>query len=468
MNKSNRIATALAAVSAIALVSACSSPNPASRSASIFGSKVDKSNIGLATRAQAALAENDVQQAIALAEKAVENTPNDAGFRTLLGNCYMAAGRFSSAEAAYKDSLSLMAQQPGVIMKLALVQISLGKNDDALALLQDGQDLVDHADLGLAVALAGNPQGAIQVLEPLARVPGADARTRQNLALSYALSGNWEQARIVASQDLAADQVDARIQQWMAMSKPGSQVEQVASFIGLRPSAGDPGQPVRLALNKDNGNVRMAEAQQVVEPAAAEPIQQVADVQSVPAPAEAAYAPEPTPVVMAAAERVEAPVVLADTGSSVTVAMPEATPAPVVAAAHASKHASPVLAGNTLAHPGLTSAARVKETVAGLRRAAVARQTGNSRFVVQLGAYSSKAQIHQAWAKVTSRFGRVGNYQPVSARYNGPKGTFYRLAVKGFANDRDALKFCAALKNKGRACFVRNVAGDAPVQFASR
>ena len=466
MNKSSRIATALAAVSVIALVSACSSPNPANRSASIFGGKVDESNIGLATRAQAALAENDVQKAIALAEKAVENTPNDAGFRTLLGNCYMAAGRFASAEAAYRDSLSLMAQQPGVIMKLALVQISLGKNDDALNLLQQGQNIVDHADLGLAVALAGNPQGAIQVLEPMARELGADSRTRQNLALSYALSGNWDQARVVAAQDLTADQVDARIQQWMAMAKPGSQVDQVASFIGLRPSAGDPGQPVRLALNKDSGTVRMAEAQPVEEPAAPEAIEQVTETQPapMPAPVEAVYAPTsapaPAPVVMAAAEKIEAPVVLADSGSSMTVAVPDATPAPAAKAAPRVRHA---------AAPGLTpSASRIKDTVANLRKAAIARQSGSSRYVVQLGAYSSKDRVHAAWAKVTSRFGRVGNYTPVSARYNGPKGTFYRLAVKGFATDRDAVKFCASLKSQGRACFVRNVAGDAPVQFAAR
>lgn len=463
MMKSNRLGTTLAAASVLAMATACSGPSANyGRSATSFGGSIDKSNIGLATRAQAALANNDLQQAISLAERAVENTPRDAGFRALLGNCYMAAGRFSSAEAAYKDSLSLMASQPGVILKLALVQISLGKNGEAMALLQDGQDLVDHADLGLAVALAGNPQGAVQVLEPLARQPGADARTRQNLALAYALSGDWGQARVVASQDLAANEVDARVQQWMAMAKPGSQVEQVASFIGFRPAGGDPGQPIRLALNKDDAKVRMAEAAPVEAP---EPIQQIAEVQPTPQPVEVAYAP--APVVMAAAEKVEAPVVLADTGSSVTVAMPEAAPA-VEAPQPAPRPHKPVLAANA-AKPGLTPAAsRVKDTVANLRRGAIARQSGNSRYVVQLGAYSSKDRVHAAWAKVTSRFGRVGNYTPVSARYNGPKGTFYRLAVKGFASDRDAVKFCASLKSQGRACFVRNVAGDAPVRFAAR
>ena len=50
---------------------------------------------------------NDSATAISLAERAVEASPNDAGFRALLGNIYFAAGRFASAESAYRDSISL-------------------------------------------------------------------------------------------------------------------------------------------------------------------------------------------------------------------------------------------------------------------------------------------------------------------------------------------------------------------------
>ena len=42
----------------------------------------------------------DGGRAIPLAERAVEKSPRDAGFRALLGNCYLAGGRFASAEAA--------------------------------------------------------------------------------------------------------------------------------------------------------------------------------------------------------------------------------------------------------------------------------------------------------------------------------------------------------------------------------
>jgi Flp pilus assembly protein TadD len=188
------------------------------RNASIFGAKVDKGNIGLATRAQAALAANDLATALELGERAVENSPRDAGFRALLGNIYLASGRFVSAEAAYRDSLSLVGSQPAVVLKLALVQIGLGKNEEAINLLYSAQDQLDVSDTGLALALAGRPAQAIELLDPAARSLGADSRLRQNLALAHAFSGNWDQARTIAAQDVSADQLDQRIAEWMTIA----------------------------------------------------------------------------------------------------------------------------------------------------------------------------------------------------------------------------------------------------------
>ena len=51
-----------------------------------FASKIDKGNIGVAIRAQAALESGDAATAVKFAERAVENSPTDAGFRTLLIN----------------------------------------------------------------------------------------------------------------------------------------------------------------------------------------------------------------------------------------------------------------------------------------------------------------------------------------------------------------------------------------------
>jgi D-alanyl-D-alanine carboxypeptidase len=56
----------------------------------------------------------------------------------------------------------------------------------------------------------------------------------------------------------------------------------------------------------------------------------------------------------------------------------------------------------------------------------------------------------------------------MSARFASPKGVFYRLSVRGFASDRDARLTCESLRRQGGSCFVRNAAGDTPVQYASR
>jgi hypothetical protein len=54
------------------------------------------------------------------------------------------------------------------------------------------------------------------------------------------------------------------------------------------------------------------------------------------------------------------------------------------------------------------------------------------------------------------------------ARFDGPRGTVWRLSVRGFGNQQEAISSCSSLRGKGGKCFVRSTAGDSPVQFASR
>src|SRR5439155_13892732 len=168
--------------------------------------------------------------------------------RSLLGNTYLAAGRFHSAETAYRDSLTLYANQAQVMLKLALVQTALGKKDQAIATLNAARPAVGESNYGLALALAGRTGEAIRVLEPAARGANSDATVRQNLALAYAFAGNWDNARAVAAQDVPAGQLDTRIRQWMQLASPKSPAEQVAAVVGVTPATVDAGQPVRLAL----------------------------------------------------------------------------------------------------------------------------------------------------------------------------------------------------------------------------
>ena len=443
MARRNHLGHALTAIGLVGALAACSNSLTSNKAAAV---KVDPSKVGLALRAQAALAANDLTTALSLGEAAVEHRPTDASFRALLGNIYLASGRYASAERSYHDALTLAAPDPQVVLKYALVQIAQGRSDAAVAMLGEAQSLLDPADLGLALALAGRTDDAVAVLEPASRLRGADARTRQNLALAYALRGDWPQARIVAAQDLAADQVEARMAEWLAMAKPGQASAQVASFIGIQPAVSDPGQPVRLALARPASPVRQAAAApQLATVAAAAPV--------VPAPQVAAVTPVFEPPV-AEAPVAEAPVEIAVLAEPVIEA-PRAAPRKVAARAP---------------RPALTPAAvRLTQSLPELRRNASLRTgTSRSRAVVQLGAFNSRAYIAGAWNRAAARHAALRQFTPVTARFDSAKGSFYRLSVKGFASDRQAIDLCNSLKRAGANCFVRAAYNDAPIRLASR
>jgi Flp pilus assembly protein TadD len=426
------------------VIAGCAAPQFGTRSASNFGGKVDKTNIGVATRALMALNANDYATAVKLAERAVESSPNDAGFRGLLGNAYFSSGRFASAESAYRDSLALINNQPQVILRLALIEIAQGKNAEALQFLASARSLLDPADYGLALALAGQPQEAVDVLEPAARQVGADARVRQNLALSYALIGDWDSARTIAAQDLSANLVDARIQQWMLFAKPAAASDQVAALTGFKPVTGDPGQPIRLALRKVD--TRTAEAAPAVEQP---PVAQVEE--TVPQPvAEQAQAPQFAAVVAPAAPEPASVVIAAAAAAS-----PEAPAAYAAMAAFAQR-------------AQLRKQAKAAAQRPPVRRASLPRPIGNSTSVVQLGAYGSPQRVAAAWNAAARRYSVLRSYSPVSARFDSPKGLVYRLSVRGFGNPGQAKDMCVNLRRAGGSCFVRTVAGDVPVRIASR
>jgi hypothetical protein len=133
---------------------------------------------------------------------------------------------------------------------------------------------------------------------------------------------------------------------------------------------------------------------------------------------------------------------------------------------YAARVAAPVVKAS--AKPGLSPrAASLTDARPLLRHAVFAKPVGNSRAVVQLGAYSSSAGVSGAWTRVAAKYPALRGYSPTIARFDSPRGTVYRLSVSGFASGRNAQDMCLALKRSGGACFVRSVAGDRPVQLAS-
>ncbi|HEX8214341.1 MAG TPA: tetratricopeptide repeat protein [Allosphingosinicella sp.] len=368
--------------------------------------------------AQLALQQEDSAGALAHAEKAVELSPRDAGYRMLLGDLYLKSGRFQSAETTFSDVLALNPSNNRATFNLVLAEIALGKQHSALMRLDRLSETASAADLGLAFALAGQPERAVALLEAAARAPEADARVRQNLALAHALVGDWQRARVTAAQDLSPADLAGRMEQWATFVRPAAQWDQVATLLGVTP-ANDAGQPVRLALAPAaQGAASYAQAEPLPVPEA--PVQQPVQYAALEAPVRQASYVEPAP----------------------TFIEPQPKPA----------------RGMSAPAPKPAPKKLVQEP----------RRTGNGRFVVQLASYDSAAALSDGWSQLRKRYA-LGSASPVSAVVNLPgKGKFHRLSLAGFGTQAEAARACASIKGKGGACFVRATSGDVPMQWAAR
>lgn len=384
-----------------------------------------------ALRSEKALGKNKLETAVSEAEAAVSGAPGDASYRVLLGRAYLQSGRFRSAAAAFADALELNPSQGGAALSLALARIGVGDQAGARIVLDQHGMTIAPGDRGLALALAGDVPGGITVLEDVVRNGGADAKTRQNLALSYALAGRWPEAKVMASYDLDSRTVAQRLLEWSQYAGPAQAPAQVAALLGVRPGD-DAGQPERLALH--------------VTPWA--PVQ-VAEASAPPPPVKMAEAPA---IQTAAAEVPAVETVAAEAETLFAAASgPKVVFAPRSEIVQAIARPSPAVAN---AEPRFQRAAFV--------------QPVGGRYVVQIGAYDSVAVAEDAWGRAVNRVAAFREFTPATAVFVKDSRTFYRLSVSGFETRGAAARFCETFRSRGGQCFVREQAGDAPLQWAAR
>ncbi|TKD50075.1 SPOR domain-containing protein [Sphingomonas baiyangensis] len=373
-----------------------------------------------AKQAEKALAKRDAAAAIAAAENAVAFDADEASHRALLGSAYLSAGRFMSAAQALDDALTLDPSNGRAALNLALAQIAIGDWQTARETLSSHAAHIAPADRGLALALAGDPMGGVNILGEVARDPSADAKVRQNLALALALAGRWPEAKTIAAIDLSPADVDARILEWAKFARPGGAADQVASLLGVTP-AEDLGQPVRLALNPP------AEVMAAVSQPATTATASIAAADIAPAPA-AASPITAGGIVFAARREIVQPIPIA-------VEAPVRT-ARVDAPAH---------------KPAAAPAAP--------------RSFAKGQYHVQLGAYDNAGVARDAWGRLSRRVAVLKGQAPHGVGVSAGGRDFYRLSVGGFARaDADAV--CRSVRASGNRCFVRTQAGDKLASWA--
>lgn len=471
---SKGIKVAASTIAIGAMLVGCSSSSSTHRVAGV-SSKVAPSHqkAGVAYQdAQKQLQKGNLPGALAAMEKAVEYSPQDAGFRKGLAELYMKSGRFASAEATFADVVAINPSDSRAGFYLALTKIAQNKTLEAITQLESMDSGVDASDLGLAFALAGDSRRALAILEPAAQAPGANGRLRQNLALTYALAGDWKKARAVAAQDVSPTDLAKRLQQWAQLASPQANQTRIATLLDVTPVQ-DPGQPTRLALAPAPSEAAYAEAAPVEAPApvaepepvavaAAEAIAPVA----VPAPVEVAQAPvEPAPAQVS--EEIQARYV--EAAQTLVDPTPAIAPSVATAVADASDPepaAVPAIVERRSYVPAAVPAYVPAQFTA---RKATSFSRSAGRYVVQIGAFSSPRSVERAWSQAIHRYPAAAQREPLSTTVKIPgKGTFHRLSVAGFTSQSAASKACQAIKARQGVCFVRTIAGDAPVQWASR
>lgn len=406
-----------------------------------------------AGKASRALEKGRVGAAIRHAEAAVLAAPRAAQNRVVLGATYLQAGRFASAETSFAEAMELGDESSRVVVSRALAMVATGRADEAHALLGRFADNIDPADLGLAFAMAGDPERGAGILTRELRGNQNTPKVRQNLAYALALNGDWRSARLLVSEDVPADKIGDRLGEWASTAGTEAQTLRVANVLGV-PIAQEDARPARLALaNFPSTPMLAAEAAatarsadvtptiavaEPVEPVRAEPVR-VAELPALPgsdAVPVQAFAP-------AAAAREPAPVRLA--------AAPASKPAPAAVRAPVRASVAPT------AKPVKTQAPQL--------------QSGN--HLVQLGSYLTRADAERAWGVFQTRFPQLRQSPLVITKAEVKGRLYYRVAAGNLA-EASARSLCTSVKAKGQGCLAYSAAKPLPgtinsgVRVASR
>lgn len=410
-----------------------------------------------AAAAQSALSKGQVDKAIELAEVLVAASPREPSYRALLAHAYLKAGRFQSASATFDDAMKLGDNSAKTALGLALSYSAAGRNRDAVAILDDWRDAIPAADLGLALALAGEPTRGSAVLADALRNGENTPKLRQNLAYAYALDGRWREARIMMMQDVPAGEIDARISDWAAKTRPEDYQVRVAGLLNA-PVRSDPGQPARLALNSSPVTEQLA-----AQTAAVEPVQQVA------AAAPAAELPPVAPAQPVAALASYTPVAAA------TAAEPAPVPAPSkFAAAFAEPAAAPaptpVVDGSGMAFisqpvvqavparqyraPRAVAVAPVRATTRRVAYAAPIPTNAPGTHMVQLGSFFTEQGARRAWGIYTAKNPELRGFRMTITQAQVRGKTYFRVAAAGINGSQGAWGLCSTVKARGMGCFA--------------
>lgn len=402
-----------------------------------------------------ALAEGDTAAAVMLAQLQARAQPDSPDVQRTLARAQLADGRYAEALYTLKAQVEANPQDPALSFSYGLALLATGQEAAGRTLLvrlvMTGAPQM-ASDVGLALALAGDPAGGLSLLEPAARAAEADGRVRQNLGLAYAAKGDWLRARDAARLDLTPDQVDAALARWAVLLQQQTP-ERIAILLG--------GSPETLAARTQLTKAAPA----ALAPTASLGVVAAADLPPPPAPPVVEKTAVNLPRLGSVQLAAVSPLAIAPT-PIVTEATPEPAPQPALQAApQPVPQAAPQVAPHSVQAPRqATQVVRLAatRTPAGVAKtsapveAAPAVATSAEAWTVQLGAFSSVDLAKAAWGVLTGRYKLlIGAGSPLLLRTEGTGLT--RVVVSGFADRTEARTFCRSYRANGGECFERRV-----------
>lgn len=398
------------------------------------------------------------------AEKAVRKEPLSMAKRAALATSYMRDGRFQSAVTSFEDAITLGDESTKTVLSLALAQIASGDAPTALRTLDRYRNTINPSDLGLAFALAGDPDSGVRILSAAIRSGDNNVKSRQNLAYAYAMQGNWRAARLMAAHDLPESRLGERLSEWASLAQDDMGHARIAGLLNV-PMVADRGRPVDLALVMPAVNA-------VPSVQAAKPVQLAqSKVSSKPAPAVTAHASvntAPKAVPAASSDRhampISAAASVAKSGDEGELPALARTAEPVFAAKEDTKSAEPATFAEAFRQPVPTApngefagqkAAPVKIGSHALspKTARAPSSRPEARHLVQLGSFSSAANAERAWEIYSKRDPSLRKFERVITKAKVGGKTYYRVSA-GVMARADANAMCSLRKSQGQGCFV--------------
>lgn len=184
----------------------------------------------------------DLPTAMSLYSQVLKRHPDNETARLGLAETQLAAGELERARLTYAEAAQRNPKAADPLLGLARIAVmkrdltlaetlyaqaqplaaasdvralyGLGVARDMQGRHREAQDLYRQAlavqpentgvrsNLGLSLALSGDPRQAVNLLLEIATTPSAPPQARQNLALAYGLLGNMEAAETVLANDL--------------------------------------------------------------------------------------------------------------------------------------------------------------------------------------------------------------------------------------------------------------------------